>query len=44
MYEDDEFTGLLKWWGPSEEYNLGSGMDDWPRSHKDWVSKYNVDA
>lgn len=39
-----EFTGFLKWWGPSEEYNLGSGMDDWPRYNGSQVSKWNVDC
>ncbi|EAS06289.1 mannosyl-oligosaccharide glucosidase (macronuclear) [Tetrahymena thermophila SB210] len=39
---------LFKWWGPKETYNLGSGMDDWPRvenfDEKLYVSKYNIDA
>lgn len=44
MYENNQFTGNLKWWGPDERSNLGSGLDDWPRSYKDYVSKYNIDA
>jgi len=35
---------LFKWWGPSEDINYGSGMDDWPRSMKGYIGLYNVDA
>lgn len=45
--EDDDIV-LFKWWGPNEDDNLGSGMDDWPRvevfDNKKYISKYNVDA
>lgn len=44
MDEKGKFTGYLKWWGPKEDHNLGSGLDDWPRTDGDKVSKYNIDA
>lgn len=44
IFDKDIFTGFLKWWGPSEDYNLGSGMDDYPRSNGNSVSKANIDA
>ena len=44
IYKNNEFSGFLKWWGPDEENNLGSGLDDWPRKSDTKVSKYNIDA
>lgn len=35
---------LFKWWGPNENVNFGSGMDDWPRSIYGFIGRYNVDA
>eukprot|EP01016_Furgasonia_blochmanni_P038008 TRINITY_DN4545_c0_g1_i1.p1 TRINITY_DN4545_c0_g1~~TRINITY_DN4545_c0_g1_i1.p1 ORF type:complete len:689 (-),score=121.57 TRINITY_DN4545_c0_g1_i1:111-2177(-) len=34
----------FKWWGPSEELNYGSGMDDFPRTEWHYYTKYNTDA
>ncbi|CAD8045852.1 unnamed protein product [Paramecium primaurelia] len=42
--EKGKFSGYLKWWGPDEDSNLGSGLDDWPRTDGSKVSKYNIDA
>lgn len=39
-----EDSTLFKWWGPHENINFGSGMDDWPRSIQGYIGKYNVDA
>lgn len=35
---------MFKWWGPNEDSNLGSGMDDWPRVSTGYHSLYNIDA
>ena len=39
-----DLTMLFKWWGPNEDVNFGSGMDDWPRTIPGHIGKYNVDA
>eukprot|EP01015_Nassula_variabilis_P012406 TRINITY_DN20053_c0_g1_i1.p1 TRINITY_DN20053_c0_g1~~TRINITY_DN20053_c0_g1_i1.p1 ORF type:complete len:123 (+),score=38.70 TRINITY_DN20053_c0_g1_i1:64-432(+) len=37
------YQDKFRWWGPEENLNYGSGMDDFPRGEGQWVSSVNLD-
>jgi mannosyl-oligosaccharide glucosidase len=44
VFKKNQHTFMYKWWGPLPISNLGSGMDDFPRSDGMSYTLYSLDA